>query len=672
MKLISPKLITICIILCLLFSCDVTKELDDFINENPESGNEIDNLEIPYGFDFSTHQEVDVLINDNQEDVKYDVYAYSDEKHFLRIETYVDEEGVTLIDSVFNSGILEQRLFSGVTTNGLLSQKITIPAFYNKLYLRRQKDLKYSSKIVNIVNSKVSYYGSELTGKNSVNKGAVTDFLYGVNGSGELFQIDPLTGEFTFLSNMPNGSYTCAIDQENKMLYSIGRTSPHPLMKYSIENNTWETIANIGKSGPRLDFNVNDGLLYFSNSNKLYTYSPDNGALLNTYIINGLHTKGGGDLVFSEDGTLFLCSFSGLYKLELGANGEYESARISADNLPFSPSSMTFDSNGQLWISHTGNNSNLIIMDVETGAWHYEYGINANNDTNYGRTINDLATFKIYPVEEPEPDSDGDGVIDRDDSFPYNQNKAFVQYTPSENGWGTLAFEDLWPHKGDYDFNDVALKYRVETILNADNLAVQVNFVYNVKANGASSVNGFGIEMESLVPSQIESVSGLDLKHDFINQAANGTELGQDNAVIIMFDDARSMLYKDVTVSINFLQPINLNNLGTAPFNPFMIINKVREMEVHLPFMDPTSLGFNTPEVNGVNYDVDGDYTTSSGLPWAINVFGDFKVPAEKVGISDGYNNFSNWATSGGSSFNDWYLDNPGYINYENVVIDDF
>jgi hypothetical protein len=40
-------------------------------------------------------------------------------------------------------------------------------------------------------------------------------------------------------------------------------------------------------------------------------------------------------LAFAKDGT-FLCTFSGLYRLQLDQANVYQSTRISADNLPFS------------------------------------------------------------------------------------------------------------------------------------------------------------------------------------------------------------------------------------------------------------------------------------------------------------------------------------------------
>jgi len=53
-------------------------------------------------------------------------------------------------------------------------------------------------------------------------------------------------------------------------------------------------------------------------------------------------------------------------------------------------------------------------------------------------------------------DSDGDGIQDADDDFPNDPARAFINFFPAA-GYGSLAFEDLWPGKGDYDFNDLVV-----------------------------------------------------------------------------------------------------------------------------------------------------------------------------------------------------------------------
>ena len=50
-------------------------------------------------------------------------------------------------------------------------------------------------------------------------------------------------------------------------------------------------------------------------------------------------------------------------------------------------------------------------------------------------------------------------------------------------------------------------------------------------------------------------------------------------------------------------------NFPAPPYDPFMVVNQDRSMEVHLPGNSATDLGNNgTPIVTGVNKDIDGDY----------------------------------------------------------------
>ena len=44
-----------------------------------------------------------------------------------------------------------------------------------------------------------------------------------------------------------------------------------------------------------------------------------------------------------------------------------------------------------------------------------------------------------------------------------------------------------------------------------------------------------------------------------------------------------------------------------------------------------------------------------------------FDYPVEKVQIINAYNYFASWAESSGSIHADWYFDEPGYRNDENV-----
>jgi len=306
-------------------------------------------------------------------------------------------------------------------------------------------------------------------------------------------------------------------------------------------------------------------------------------------------------------------------------------------------------------------------MDTQTGGWQYNYGRSANNNTDIGRAINDLTTFRIFTEVEEDIDTDGDGIKDRDDRYPFEANKAFETFTPSKYGWGTVAFEDLWPSNGDYDLNDLAINYIVVAVLTAQNMLVQLDILITVGSICASFTHGFGIELESVLPSQIQSVTGTALKHQYITNNDNGTEAGQKNAVIIVFDDPYQMSDKETTISVKFTEPIGTDILGIAPFNPFLIIDKTREREVHLPYASATSLGVSVFNINGVNQDKDGNYLNDNGLPWAIDIMHDFKVPKEKIPVNEAYSFFADWAKSNGLEFRDWYKDNPGYRNHDKI-----
>jgi LruC domain-containing protein len=246
----------------------------------------------------------------------------------------------------------------------------------------------------------------------------------------------------------------------------------------------------------------------------------------------------------------------------------------------------------------------------------------------------------------------------------YGYNCPSSIFYPTEYTNATLAFEDQWPYTGDYDFNDLIIGYNIETMLNSENKVTQIDYNYTVQSIGGSYTNGFGVELEGVLPSSIESVTGSNLTEGIITNSLNGTEEAQPNAVIIFFDNSHTNVGLSNTISIVFSNPISTTALGTAPFNPFLIIDKDRNKEIHLPTKPTTYYPTTTTiETSPTVKDPDGDFKSPQGLPWAINIAGDYKAPKEKIIITDVYNHFADWATSGGDDYTDWYQNSPGNIN---------
>ncbi len=619
----------------------------------------IADLNVPASFNYETSKKVSVMFSDfkmkSTNHVKYDIYLYDDQTSTETI-TYDDEEGNSVTATVLKSDVLNNKIATKITDQASFTLDFTIPEYSNSLYVIRNEMGVYSTSIIQIVNSKALYSRSEGYNKSTTD---VVDILYGVNGGGDLTTINHSTGEMVVISQLPDntGSYTCAINDVTRKLYTVGHTKY--LYCYDIDAGTWTTVGYVGIGGPRLGYNKIDGLLYFSTGRYVYTIDPSNATILSTYTISGLQTTSGGDLTFDSDGTMYISSTTGLYRCEFTSGNTISTTWISSESLPNYPNSLTFDSGGELfWATNTAGKGRVFIMDKVTGGWQDKF-------SPFNTRIHDLALLPYDQTAVPEVDTDGDGIIDFYDEFPDDVEKAAQTYTPSIYGWGTYAFEDLWPYKGDYDFNDLVLNYRYTNIENAQGLVVETKLNFLIKNIGGSFKNGFGIEID-MSEALIENVTGYNMSENIVSLNSKGLENSQSKPVIIAFENAWALSsVGEIELTIDYLTPISPALIGD--FNPFIFVNGDRGREVHLSDNAPTDL-VNTSllgtEADDSNPNSNRYYKSSNNLPWAIHIIHDFVYPKEKTEVILGYPYFSSWAESSGSNYVDWYKEKSGYRNY--------
>ena len=302
------------------------------------------------------------------------------------------------------------------------------------------------------------------------------------------------------------------------------------------------------------------------------------------------------------------------------------------------------------------NSRNLMLIgfeDVNRETWSDE---DFNDAVFYATSspVSAIKTDNVAEMDSDSDDSDNDGVNDNADDYPNDPNLAYNNYYPNRNLFGTLAFEDLWPYLGDFDFNDVVIDYQYNRVCSANNSVYKIEAQFILRALGAHYKNGFGIEL-NVSPNVIESVTGYRVQDGYISLSSNGTESGQEKAVIIVFDNAFNILahpgggtginttesqtYVEpdtINISIVFNKELPLDDLGDLPYNPFIIIDKERGKEVHLPFNNPTSLA--DQSLLGTGQDnSDGNlsryYLTKENIPWAINIPYKFDYAIEKEEI---------------------------------------
>lgn len=298
-------------------------------------------------------------------------------------------------------------------------------------------------------------------------------------------------------------------------------------------------------------------------------------------------------------------------------------------------------------------------------------------DVVYYATVNNISNISLDKIANipGTTDSDNDGVDDVNDDYPTDPLKAFNNYFPSANKTATVAYEDLWYFRGDYDMNDVVMDMRTNAITNSSNKLVRFEAKYCLRASGGSLKTAFAIQYP-IARSKIANLVGGTIEGD------------KTNATIQIYDDVRQYQQTWNTVqdvgyndSVNFnlsfdvTALVDISEFGIGLHDPFVWLNeagKGRNYEIHLPGKNPTStatypllgLGDDDTQLLGTK-----KYLSKNNLPWAIAIPERFDYPYEQQNITQAYLNFANWAQSGGANFRDWYLNTSGYRNNSKIYV---
>jgi len=263
----------------------------------------------------------------------------------------------------------------------------------------------------------------------------------------------------------------------------------------------------------------------------------------------------------------------------------------------------------------------IFLVGMEDNK-HTSYSYNFN-DVVFAVVVDDVNSVKnissIPRIESNvDNDRDGDGVLDSIDAYPDDASR-----TTTETLMGTLAFEDLWPKKGDYDFNDLVIRYTYDIDGNASNEIVSVNLSYKLVASGAGFPNGLALSLPLDVDEYEISdytYSNSTEKTQPVVEQYNGTS-GSQILIFKTQNDVMNYVSKpnpfntgdnlelepqSVEFSITFSDPVSRKLLGAVPYDVFILIDNAESdtipekshREVHLTDFPPTPLAnpyfFNT------------------------------------------------------------------------------
>ncbi len=402
-------------------------------------------------------------------------------------------------------------------------------------------------------------------------------------------------------------------------------------------------------------------------------YNDGGNHVIRTPYSNSLYAGGPSQIINAEPGDIL--TFSGDIKSTITTSNNKLKVWLFLIPKDASGNDITYFNYGIITPTTTWTNSQLVAtMPQGTVSCQVLFW---SHDSMHNQSI----MFDNATVTKQVTDTDGDGVDDDLDDYPLDPTRAFNVYYPNQTDWGTFAFEDLWPGKGDYDFNDLILDYQFKSVLNASNELVEFFTDYSVRAIGASLTNGFAFMLPGN-PSNVSTITGTNITENYLSLNANGTEQNQPNTVIFLFDNAFTMIGTSGSSFINtvsgsaYIEPdtnqlyvsyINpIANPASAPYNPFIVVDKTRGIEVHMAGEEPTALA---DQALFGTYADDSDpatgkyYQTENNLPWAIDLPVKFDYAIEQAEIVEAYNYFRSWAESGGTMNENWYEDNAGNRN---------
>ena len=259
-------------------------------------------------------------------------------------------------------------------------------------------------------------------------------------------------------------------------------------------------------------------------------------------------------------------------------------------------------------------------------------------------------------------------------------SKEDIEVATEEVG-GVYAFEDIWPYKGDYDLNDVVIRYNHQTIYSAG-MIVGESFIIKTFQNRAANNNGLGFSLAKVGNGFNSNFQSLGTFTTLVR--AEGSE------EFVPFD----MVFEPKDVDGNNLLPVYLitdnvkENMGAeyklvytynyaaAPSNntlkvdilPFIYRNldNGKRLEVHITNDRPTfkmdmsllDTGDDSSNPKSSRYFVrEGDYPFAIHLKGATveDVAGLLDPRNEMHRIDEIYPDYSLWASSKGTRNKDWY-----------------
>lgn len=237
-------------------------------------------------------------------------------------------------------------------------------------------------------------------------------------------------------------------------------------------------------------------------------------------------------------------------------------------------------------------------------------------------------------------------------------------YFPSANAYYIVGYEDLYPAKGDYDFNDLTVAYQVRFGLNEENKVVTIRGTAYLITRGAGYSHNWhlqiGLPQQTLngeaVSASLDCTTFLDPENEYDLVPCDPLASGQFNgtADILVFNGTKQIFSDPYgnyftntirdqifikgpksTFRLDLNTPVLPSEITAAPFDPYLDVLNTGEI-VRLLQVDP-------------------EFKDENGFPFGMLLPSEWRPPIEYNSISDVYQLFDNFVASDGLEDVDWY-----------------
>ena len=239
-------------------------------------------------------------------------------------------------------------------------------------------------------------------------------------------------------------------------------------------------------------------------------------------------------------------------------------------------------------------------------------------------------------------------------------------YYPSQSEFYLAAYEDLYPIKGDYDFNDLVVSYRVYVNLDQNGNMTAIGGEGYLVARGADYNHDWHLRIPLPASANGSGQLSVFLPESGTPDTQTALSVNSGTLDVLAFESVRTRWADGGNKFVNtpagqalirghrfsfettLDTALDLAQLGEPPFDPYLYVYNTN-YEIHLP---------GKPNVIPGSSNTNTAFTDPSGYPFAMILPQDWQIPIEEEDLGAAYPQFLDFVTSGGTRNINWYL-NP-------------